>query len=72
MPVVRLSIRLEEGVAKALEEFLVFVLVLFGHDYERGRGKAVLDGILAAGLLAGFRLGSAFEAVAAIGCELSI
>ena len=61
-----------EGLAEAAEDFFVFMLVFLGEDYERGRGEAVLQGVQAAALFAGFGLGSAFLAVAAIGLELSL
>jgi hypothetical protein len=60
-----------EGVAEASENFLVFVFVFLGEDYERCGGEAVLQGVQAAALFAGFGLGSAFSAVAAIGLALS-
>ena len=60
-----------EGLAKAAEDFVVFMLVLVGKDYERGGGKAMLEGVPAAALLAGFGLGSTFAAVASIGLALS-
>ena len=60
-----------EGVAKAAEDFFVFMLVFLGEDYERCGGEAVLQGVQAAALFAGFGLGSAFLAVAAIGLALS-
>ncbi len=60
-----------EGLAEAAEDFLVFMLVFLGEDYERCRGEAVLQGVQAAALFAGFGLGSAFLAVAAIGLALS-
>ncbi len=49
-----------EGLAEAAEDFLVFMLVFLGEDYERCRGEAVLQGVQAAALFAGFGLGSAF------------
>jgi hypothetical protein len=61
-----------EGLAKTSEDFFVFTFVFLGEDYERCRGEAVLQGVEAAALLAGFGLGSAFLAVAAIGLALSL
>jgi hypothetical protein len=61
-----------EGFAKAAENFVVLVPVLVGEDYECGGGEAVLEGVQAAALFAGFGVGSAFAAVAAIGFELSL
>jgi hypothetical protein len=60
-----------EGRAKAAEDLLVFLLIFLGQDHEGGGAEAVLDAVEAAALLAGFGVGSAFGAVAAIGCELS-
>ena len=60
-----------EGLAKAAEDFFVFVLVFLGKDDESGGGEAVLETVQAAALFAGFGFGSAFAAVAAIGFALS-
>jgi hypothetical protein len=60
-----------EGFAKAAEDFFVFMLVFFGEDYERCGGEAVLQGVQAAALFAGFGLGSAFSAIASVGLALS-
>jgi hypothetical protein len=56
-----------ERVAKALEYFQVFVLVLFGEDDESAGAEAVFGRVGAAFFFAGFGLRSAFGAVAAIG-----
>ena len=61
-----------EGVAEALQNFPVFMFVFLGEDYERCGGEAVLQGVQAAALFAGFGLGSTFLAVAAIGLALSL
>ena len=49
----------------------LFMVVFIGKDYKRGGGKAMLEGVPAAALFAGFGLGSTFAAVAAIGLALS-
>ena len=60
-----------KGFAKATQDLIVFVLVFFGKDHERGGGQAVFEGVQAAALFAGFRAGSTFAAVATIGRALS-
>jgi len=60
-----------EGLAKTAEDFFVFMFVFLGEDYERCRSEAVLQGVQAAALFAGFGLGSALLAVTAIGLALS-
>ena len=68
--VFRCVVRLE-GVAKAAENLFVFMLMFFGQDYERGGGQTVLKSVQTAALFAGFGLGSAFAAVAAVCLPLS-
>ena len=60
-----------EGLAKAAEDLFVFMLALLGEDYERCGRQAVLDGVQAAALFAGFGVGSTFAAIATIGLALS-
>ncbi len=60
-----------KGVAKATQDFFVFMLVLLGQDHECCGGKAMLEGVQAATLFAGFGDGSTFATVATIGRALS-
>ena len=60
-----------EGLAKAVEDCFIFMLVFLGKDYERGGSEAVLQTVEAAVLFAGFGLGSTFAAIATIGLALS-
>ncbi len=64
------AVRLE-GFAKAAQDLFVFMLVFLGQDHERCGGQAMLEGVEAAALFAGFRAGSTFAAVAPIGRALS-
>ncbi len=54
-----------------MEDFFVFVLMFLGQDHERCGSQAMLDGVEAAALFAGFGAGSTFAAVATIGRALS-
>ncbi len=60
-----------EGFAKAAQDLFVFMLVFLGQDHECCGGQAMLDGVEAAALFAGFRAGSTFAAVAMVGRALS-
>ena len=60
-----------EGLAEAVEDGFVFVLVFLGEDYQRGGSESVFQAVGAAAVLAGFGLGSAFAAIATIGLALS-
>ena len=64
------AVRLK-GFAKAAQDLFVFMLVFLGQDYECCGGQAVLEGVQAATLFAGFGAGSTFTAIATIGHALS-
>ena len=64
------AVRLK-GFAKAEQNLIVLLLVLLGQNHERCGGEAMLEGVEAAALFAGFGAGSTFAAVATIGQALS-
>ena len=64
------AVRLK-GLAKTVQDFFVFMLVFLGQDHECCGGQAMLEGVQAAALFAGFGAGSTFAAVATIGHALS-
>ena len=64
------AVRLK-GFAKAAQDLFVFMLVFLGQDHECCGGQAMLEGVEAAALFAGFRAGSTFASVATIGRALS-
>jgi hypothetical protein len=64
------AVRLK-GFAKSEQDLFVFMLVFLGQDHECCGSQAMLEGVEAAALFAGFGAGSTFAAVAPIGQALS-
>jgi hypothetical protein len=64
------TVRLER-LDEAPEDFVVFMQVFLGEDDKGGRGEAMLEGVEAAALLAGFGFGAATAPVAAVGFTLA-